>query len=64
MAGTKAGGAKARETNVRKYGADYYRRIGAEGGKKKSPLKGFGSHPEKASEYGKIGGSRSKPRRK
>lgn len=34
MAGTKSGGAKARETNIKLYGEDYYRKIGAEGGKK------------------------------
>lgn len=34
MSGTKAGGAKARETNRSKYGKDYYTRIGKEGGKK------------------------------
>jgi hypothetical protein len=34
MAGTKAGGIKARETNYLKYGADFYKRIGAKGGAK------------------------------
>jgi uncharacterized protein len=34
MAGTKAGGRSAAETNKRKYGADFYGRIGAMGGKK------------------------------
>ena len=29
MAGSKAGGAKARETNKARYGEDYYQRIGA-----------------------------------
>ncbi len=33
MAGTKAGGMKARETIINKYGSDYYRNIGSEGGK-------------------------------
>lgn len=33
MAGTKAGGIAARETNIKKHGADYYARIGAMGGK-------------------------------
>lgn len=33
MAGTKAGGLKARETNFRKYGKDFYREIGAKGGR-------------------------------
>lgn len=34
MAGTKVGGAKTAKTNKRKYGRNYYREIGAEGGKK------------------------------
>ena len=33
MAGTKAGGRKARKTNYEKYGDDFYKRIGARGGK-------------------------------
>ena len=33
MAGTKAGAAKARATNLKKHGADFYARIGAKGGK-------------------------------
>jgi uncharacterized protein len=42
MAGTKAGGAKASQT-IRERDPDYYRRIGAMGGKVKNPKKGFGS---------------------
>lgn len=34
MAGTKNGGISARETNIRRYGADFYKRIGSIGGKK------------------------------
>lgn len=33
MSGTKEGGRKTALTNKRKYGADYYKNIGAEGGK-------------------------------
>jgi len=33
MAGTHTGGAKAAATNKAKYGADFYARIGAMGGK-------------------------------
>lgn len=33
MSGTKAGALIARETNKRKYGEDYYRVIGAKGGR-------------------------------
>lgn len=34
MAGTIAGGKEAAKTNKEKYGTDYYKRIGAIGGKK------------------------------
>ena len=34
MAGTKDGGKAAAATNKKKYGADFYARIGAAGGKK------------------------------
>jgi hypothetical protein len=34
MAGTKAGGKAAAATNKSKYGADFYAKIGAAGGKK------------------------------
>ena len=33
MAGTKAGGKRAAATNIRKYGEDFYRKIGAKGGR-------------------------------
>lgn len=42
MANTKEGGAKAAATNKRKFGEDYYARIGALGGSVKNPNKGFG----------------------
>lgn len=41
MAGTKAGGQAAAATNKAKYGADFYGKIGAKGGKL-SRLGGFG----------------------
>ena len=34
MAGTKSGGKAAAATNKSKYGADFYARIGAKGGKR------------------------------
>lgn len=34
MAGNKVGGAKTRETHYKKYGLDFYKRIGAIGGRK------------------------------
>lgn len=32
MSGTKAGGLKARKTNLERHGADFYQRIGKKGG--------------------------------
>ena len=37
MAGTKAGALKTKETNLRKFGSDYYKRIGALGGSVNRP---------------------------
>lgn len=34
MAGTKYGGLSAARTNKERYGSDFYKRIGAEGGKR------------------------------
>jgi len=34
MAGTKRGGKQAASTNKKRYGGDFYARIGAKGGKK------------------------------
>lgn len=34
MAGTKAGGKRASETNKKRYGKDFYASIGAKGGKR------------------------------
>lgn len=33
MPGNKAGGLKAKKTNIEKYGPDFYKRIGAKGGR-------------------------------
>ena len=33
MAGTKAGGLKAKQRNLEKYGQDFYKRIGSKGGR-------------------------------
>lgn len=68
MAGTKAGGHKTRETNYSKHGSDFYKNIGAIGGKiayKVNPetgkaLKGFAVNKELASQAGKLGGALSK----
>jgi hypothetical protein len=56
--GTKQGGNSAASTNRKLYGADFYSRIGAKGGKKRTSLtsrKGFGSNRELASKAGRIG---------
>lgn len=59
MSGTKAGGQKASQTNKEKYGSDFYRNIGARGGRAKVP-KGFALNKELASRVGAIGGRNSK----
>lgn len=59
MAGTKAGGRKARKTNYEKYGDDFYKRIGAMGGKL-GHTGGFAANPELAKIAGRKGGKKSK----
>ena len=55
MAGTKAGGEAAAKTNKTKYGADFYAKIGAAGGKK-GKTGGFYANRELAREAGARGG--------
>lgn len=55
MAGTKAGGKAAADTNIRKYGPDFYRKIGAMGGKK-GTTGGFFANRELARIAGAKGG--------
>lgn len=60
MAGTKAGGTQAALTNKKMYGADFYARIGAIGGKN-SRGGGFASMPRHlVSEAGRKGGTISR----
>lgn len=59
MAGTKAGGAKAAETNRKKYGTEFYRNIGRMGGKN-GHTGGFAANPELARIAGAKGGRISK----
>lgn len=60
MPGTKTGGAQAATTNKQKYGSDFYQRIGALGGKVKTP-KGFARMSyEKRAEAGRRGGTVSR----
>lgn len=56
MAGTKDGGMAAASTNKTKYGADFYARIGAMGGKK-GRTGGFAS--DKVGTDGKTGRERA-----
>ena len=59
MAGTVAGGQKAREANLAR-DPDFYAKIGSKGGRKTGVVKGFAANPELASRAGAIGGKKSK----
>ena len=59
MAGTKAGGQAAAATNKAKYGPDFYKKIGARGGKI-GRTGGFYANRELASIAGRKGGLKSK----
>lgn len=62
MAGTAAGGRLAAMKNKKKYGKDFYKKIGARGGQA-GHTGGFAAGAEgrkRASYYGAIGGSRSR----
>ena len=59
MAGNKIGGQKAAKTNKKLYGEDFFRRIGAKGGRN-GHTGGFASNRELARRVGAIGGSRSR----
>ena len=66
MAGTKAGGKAAAATNKKKYGSDFYARIGAKGGQK-GHTGGFAAGEEgreRARKYGAIGGRISRRTKK
>ena len=63
MAGTKAGGRAAAATNKKKYGSDFYARIGAQGGKK-GHTGGFFANRELARKAGAVGGRISRRTKK
>jgi uncharacterized protein len=63
MAGTKNGGKSAAATNKAKYGADFYARIGAMGGKK-GHTGGFAANRELARVAGAKGGRISRRTKK
>ena len=58
MSGTKAGGKKTAATNMKKYGSDFYVRIGAKGGRN-GHTGGFAANPERARFAGRKGGRKS-----
>lgn len=55
MVGTKAGGRKAAKTNLERHGKDFYKNIGAKGGRN-GHTGGFYNNSELAKKAGKIGG--------
>lgn len=59
MAGTKAGGKKAAATNIERHGKNFYREIGAKGGRN-GHTGGFASNPALAKIAGAKGGRISK----
>lgn len=63
MAGTKQGGLKAAAANKEKYGKDFYRNIGRQGGRAGN-TGGFYGNSKRAKEAGAIGGRIGKRGRK
>lgn len=59
MVGTLEGGRKARDTNYKNHGKDFYKRIGAKGGRN-GHTGGFAADPERAKWAGAKGGSKSR----
>ncbi len=62
MSGTVKGGKQAADTNMKKYGKDFYARIGAMGGKK-GTTGGFAANRDLARIAGAKGGRISRRRR-
>ena len=59
MSGTKIGGLRAAETNKKKYGEDFYVKMGKKGGLAQVP-KGFSMDRRLAQAAGRKGGKNSK----
>lgn len=59
MSGTKAGGLKASKTNIKRYGKNFYGKIGAIGGRA-GTTGGFFANPGLAMTAGALGGHRSR----
>lgn len=62
MAGTKAGGVKAAQTNKVRHGSDFYAKIGAKGGQN-GTTGGFAANRELARVAGAKGGRISRRRK-
>lgn len=58
MSGTRSGGIKTAKTNKKIYGKNFYKEIGAKGGKA-TGLKGFALNRELARKAGAKGGAKS-----
>lgn len=56
MGGNVEGGRQAARTNKERYGDDFYKKIGAQGGAKKGAPKGFAVNRELARVVGAKGG--------
>lgn len=67
MAGTSDGGKAAAKTNKDKYGPDFYKNIGADGGKSSNKelgnQGGFFGNPELARRAGQLGGKATSRKR-
>ena len=63
MSGNKTGGKKAAKTNKKRYGSDFYEKIGRVGGKK-STGGGFAKNPQLAKIAGRKGGKVSQKKRR
>ena len=63
MSGTRIGGLRTKETNIAKYGEDYYKNIGRLGGKA-STTGGFAANRELARIAGAKGGRISRRKKK
>lgn len=63
MAGTKAGGQAAAATNKKKYGSDFYSKIGSKGGKL-GRTGGFYANRDLARQAGAMGGRISRRTKK
>lgn len=59
MSGSKIGGLRAAKTNKERYGDDFFKKIGAIGGRN-SNTGGFAANHELARIAGRLGGSRSR----